>query len=338
VYGANAPRRRIRIARPARLIATAALLCGPAAGLAACGSSASPAATRPASSSRAPGAHRLSARVVARLSQPVSGEALLAGDGALLVLGGLDALDESTDSVVRFTPGTARATHAGALAEPKHDLAAAALGTRQLVFGGGSASELDSVERLTSAFSAVRVGTLPSARSDLAAVTVGPSVYVLGGYDGSHPLAEVVRTQDGRSFHAAGTLVTGVRYGAVAAVGSTVYCFGGELAGEGDSDAIQAFDTRTGTTRVVGRLPAAVSHASAVALGASIYVLGGSSHGVALRRILEYNTATGRLRAAGRLPLAVKNGAAIGLGSVAYLVGGIGTDGATLATIVAVGA
>jgi hypothetical protein len=337
VYGAIAPRRRTPIVRRARLIVTAALLCGPAAALAACGSSASPATIRPRSSSRAQAAHRLSARVVARLAQPVSGEALLAGNGALLVLGGLDALDESTDSVVRFTPGTARAVRVGTLAEPKHDLAAAVLGTRQLVFGGGSASELDSVERLTSAFSAVRVGTLPSARSDLAAVTVGPSVYVLGGYDGSHPLAEVVRTQDGRSFRAAGALATGVRYGAAAAVGTTIYCFGGELAGEGDSDAIQAFDTRTGIARTVGRLPAPVSHASAVALGASIYVLGGSSHGVALRRILEYNPATGRLRAAGRLPLAVKNGAAIGLGSAAYLIGGIGSDGATLETIVLVG-
>ena len=75
----------------------------------------------------------------------------------MLVLGGLDSLDESTGDIVSFAPSSPPA-RVGSLAEPKHDLAAASLGGRELVFGGGSASELDSVEEVSAGFSAARVG------------------------------------------------------------------------------------------------------------------------------------------------------------------------------------
>jgi N-acetylneuraminic acid mutarotase len=274
--------------------------------------------------------------IAGRLSRAVSGEALIARSGSVLVLGGLNELDESTSAIQQFTPPSARAQAAGTLAEAKHDLAAGVLGSRSVVLGGGSLTELDSVEEVTPNNSGVTVGSLPGARSDLAAVTVGTYLYVVGGYDGSTPVAEVLRTRDGRRYQPFGALPVAVRYPAVAAVGSTIYVFGGELEDGADSDAVQAVDTTTGHSRLVARLPLAVSHASAVAFGASVLLIGGRARGTALRRVLEYLPASGRLRPVASLPLAVSNAAAVRSGAAAYLVGGIGAEGQTLASIVAV--
>lgn len=278
---------------------------------------------------------RLSAVVAGHLPQVVSGEALIVRDRTVLVLGGLNRLDESTSSIVGYAPNSGRVRAAGALAQAKHDLAAASLQGRELVLGGGSASELDSVEELTGGLSGVRVGTLPSPRSDLSAAATGGYVYVLGGFDGSAPLRQVLRTRDGRRFEVAGTLPVGVRYAALAVAGSTLYAFGGELADGADSRAIQAFDTATGHARLAGNLPEPVSHAAAVSLGGRIYILGGRSGATALRGIASYDPVSRRLRAAGELPLAVSNAAAASSGGVAYLVGGIGAGERTLDTIVA---
>lgn len=311
--------------------------------LAGCGGSSSPEPTPKSAAGTArakrtvttEAAPHLSARVDAHLPQPVSGEALLDGAGRLLVLGGLNSADESTDQIVSFTPG-AGSQRAGSLAEAKHDLAAAALAGRELVFGGGGATELDTVEEVSAGLSARTVGSLPAPRSDLAAITVGAAAYVLGGYDGSQPLAEVLRTSDGRRFTPTATLPIGVRYPAVAALGTTIYLLGGELASGQDTDAIQAVETTTGRARVVARLPLALSHACAVAFGTRIVLLGGRAGSSPRDGMLEYVPSSKRVRAAGSLPLAVMDAAAAGSGQTAYLVGGIGADGSTLDSIIAI--
>ena len=325
---------RARFALPVSLLGICALLGG-------CGAGAHGTSTRARVSTATPRTARdplrLSTVVAGHLPQAVSGEALIVRDGTVLVLGGLNRLDESTSSIVGYAPDSGRVRAAGALAQAKHDLAAASLQGRELVLGGGSASELDSVEELTGGLSGVRVGTLPSPRSDLSAAATGGYVYVLGGFDGSAPpLRQVLRTRDGRRFEVAGTLPVGVRYAALAAAGSMLYAFGGELADGGDSRAIQAFDTATGHARLAGNLPEPVSHAAAVSLGGRIYILGGRSGATALRGIASYDPVGPRLRAAGELPFAVSNAAAASSGGVAYLVGGIGAGERTLDTVVAV--
>jgi hypothetical protein len=285
---------------------------------------------------RSPRAPRLVAKLeLGRLPAPVSGEAVTARGDEILVVGGLDSLDSSTSAIVAL-PGGVRPRPAGALSEAKHDLAAVRLAGRTLVLGGGSTSELDGAEALNAQNAGSQVGTLPSARSDLSAVTVGGAAYVLGGYDGSEPLAEILRTNDGSHYTAIGRLPVPFRYAAVAVIGTQIYTFGGELASGEDSGAIQRIDTRTGTARVIGHLPTPVSHASAVVLGDKAYVLGGRAHGVALRRIVEFDPAGSIARPAGRLPLAVTNAAAIESGSTGYLIGGIGSTEQTLDTVIAV--
>jgi len=277
-------------------------------------------------------------RPVARLAShglpaALSGEAVLGLPGRILVIGGLDSSDVSTSDVLELRTATGRFTHLGSLSEPRHDTAAAALAGKFLVFGGGSLTELDSVESLSGGSLQV-IGRLPTARSDLSAIAVAGRVYVLGGYDGTHLLGSVLQTIDGRRFTPVGRLTVPFRYAAVAAIGRTIYTFGGELASGLDSDAIQAIDTRSGRTRVIGHLHRPLSHASAVVLGGRIYVLGGSSAENTTDEILSFDPSTERLHSAGYLPFPVTNAAAAGVGQIGYLIGGLDAEGGSLASVI----
>lgn len=270
------------------------------------------------------------------LPRRLSGEAVVAQGAGVLVIGGLNSSDESTIGVYELSSGTGRFKTVGSLSEPRHDTAAASLGGSVLVFGGGSVTELDSVESLRGGGSGKPLGHLPSTRSDLSVLALNGSAYVLGGYDGQAPAPAILRTTDGRHFVVAGRLPVPFRYAAAATLGGTIYTFGGELASGADSDAIQAFDTRTARTRVIGHLHRPLSHASAVALGARIYVLGGRTAGNPSDRILSFDPSTRTLRTAGRLPMPVTNAAAASVGDIGYLIGGLDAQGGSLASVIEV--
>jgi N-acetylneuraminic acid mutarotase len=328
-------RRRRRLLPLALGLAVAAVVVVLLAG----GSSHSgPPTAGPAAPSEAPAP---AARPVARLArhrlpEPLSGEAVVAEGGRILVVGGLDAEDVSTSQVLSLDPSTGRFAPIAPLSEARHDTAATALGGTVYVFAGGSASELDSVESLSPGGAWTTVGSLPTTRSDLSALSVAGRAYVLGGYDGQAPLKPVLATRDGRRFPVAGDLPVPFRYAATAAVGPTIYTFGGELASGLDTDAIQAFDTTSGRARVVGHLPEPLSHASAVALGGRIYVLGGSSREAVSDRILSFTPPAGAVHSVGRLPFPVTNAAAAALGGTGYLVGGLDPEGGWLDSVIEV--
>jgi Kelch motif len=280
-------------------------------------------------------------RPVARLARhglpaPLSGESVLGLPGRVLVLGGLDTSDVSTSEALELSTATGKFSDLAPLSEPRHDTAAAAIGGKTMVFGGGSLTELDSVESFSPRGSPEVVGQLPTTRSDLSAVTVAGRAYVLGGYDGNLPLAPVLRTSDGRSFTSIGDLPVPFRYAAVATIGRMIYTFGGELANGLDSDAIQAIDTRGGRARVIGHLDRPLSHASAVVLGGRIYVLGGRSRENPTDEILSFDPSTEEIRLAGHLPFPVTNAAAGGVGAVGYLIGGLDAEGGSLASVIEV--
>jgi N-acetylneuraminic acid mutarotase len=192
-----------------------------------------------------------------------------------------------------------------------------------LVFGGGAASTFDTVQALNPGGKAQVLGKLPTPASDLTALEIQSSDYVIGGYDGQTTVGSVVKTSDGRRFDHVADLPAAVRYPAVAAIGSTIYVFGGELAGGRDTAEIQAVDTASGRTSVVGRLPDTLAHASAVDIGGTIYLLGGRSNGSTSDGILRFDPASHSAAAAGRLPTPVTNSAAAVIGDTGYLVGGL---------------
>lgn len=274
----------------------------------------------------------------APLPLALSGEAVAKRGHGFVVIGGLDAAGSSMTqitSVSASAPG-AKARADGSLASPLHDAAAATIGTSTLVFGGGATATTDAVERLVPGRPAREVGQLPTPRSDLSAISIERRAYILGGYDGVTALAPVLETTDGRRFRAVASLPRPVRYSAVASIGPTIYAAGGELADGSASAAIQAIDTRTGSSRVVGRLTEPTSHASAVALHGIVYVLGGTVRaGHVTGRIVSFDPRTGRDGVAGRLPEPVTNAAAVAVGETGYLAGGLGRTGVPTSTIVA---
>lgn len=278
---------------------------------------------------------RLHATVsAARLPTPLHGATATAAGDRLLVVGGANRQEVSTDQVLALSPGAASATRYATLVQPLHDAAAVGLGGETLVFGGGASTSFDTVQRLSPGGRAEQIGHLPDAASDLSAVDVGGAVYVVGGYDGTRPLASVLRTTDGTSFTRVASLPTPVRYTALAAAGGRLYAFGGELASGGDTDEIQSYDLATNRASVVGRLPQGVDHAAAISLNGGVYLVGGRSNGAATNRILRFDPARNSMVPAGHLPTPLYDAAAAVVSGVGYLAGGIGGQGTSVDSIV----
>ncbi len=92
---------------------------------------------------------------------------------------------------------------------------------------------------------------------------------MVGGYDGTHTLADVLVSTDGVHFRVLAQLPVPVRYPAVLVQGQSVLVYGGDVARRPVDD-IQRVDLDAGKATVVGHLPLALSHEAA-------YVLGGVS-------------------------------------------------------------
>jgi len=126
-----------------------------------------------------------------RLPAPISAESVVGLPGGPLILGGLDSGESSVSGVFQLDPASGKLREAGSLSGPLHDAAAAVLGNRVLVFGGGTEASSDEVQALPLSdgtvgrdAGAASAGRLPTVRSDLSAVTLGGRVYLLGGEAG----------------------------------------------------------------------------------------------------------------------------------------------------------
>ena len=287
-------------------------------------------------------------------------EAVVTNGAGLTVLGGLMAGGSSSAAVSTIDPGTGAIASAGTLATVVHDAAAGTIDGRTVVFGGGSPSTVAGVQSLQSptippAGSATGwvIGTLPQPRSDLAVASISAgrdgqattTDYVVGGYDGTHYLPDVLATTNGTNFTSVASLLVAVRYPAVAALGGKLYAFGGETASGGSATAttdIQMIDPAAHLVTVVGHLPRALYGAAAFVIDDTIYVAGGQVPGGRTQTQIEaFVPSTHRVLDAGLLPQAVAFAgyATVGSGasSVGYLVGGevatqSGTDEAGVAS------
>jgi N-acetylneuraminic acid mutarotase len=274
-----------------------------------------------------------------RLAAPVAREIVVSDTTTLTVLGGIDASRASTPSVQVVRPATGTTRLGAALPEAVHDAAGVRLGRTIRVFGGGGPSENGTadVQEFPRARAPAVVGRLPRPRSDHVAAVVGSKTYILGGFDGTGIVAEVLTTNDGLTFSTVANLPIPVRYPAAAVVGRAIYLFGGvdDSAAGTDTTAVQRLDTRTGKIDVVAQLPTSLSHASAVVLARQVYVLGGYVDNTRLSdRILRFDPRSNQVTVAGRLPSPISDGAAATVGGRGYLVGGQGDDRAPLATVI----
>jgi outer membrane protein assembly factor BamB len=268
-----------------------------------------------------------------RIPTPISGEVVVPRAGRLTIAGGLQQDGASARGVVSVAPSSGDLVWRAPLARPVHDAAGAMLDGRVVVFGGGSSATTADIQTVSSGGAAQGrlLGRLPRPRSDLAVAELAGRAYLVGGYDGARPSAEVYSTRDGATFVPVASLPDPVRYPAVATARGRIYALGGKTAA-GDTRAIQEVDPRARNARVIGRLPAAVSHAAAFALGGQIYVVGGRIGGAPTDRIWRFDPARGTVTAAGRLPVAESDAGAAVAGGVAYVVGGRSTH--ALSTVI----
>ena len=279
----------------------------------------------PSATTRAPLALQVT-RAAYHLPAAISREVVLARGPDLLVIGGITQRLATTGAIIQLNPVTGRATRAGQLADPAHDAAGAVLGGRPYLFGGGDLAELAAVQALRHRGTAAVAGQLPGPRSDISSVTLGSTAYLVGGYDGTSWLGTVLATTNGKAFRRVASLPVPVRYAAVAGAGTRIWVFGG-LTPAGNSRVIQQVNLATGKASVVGRMPAAMSAATAVTLDGRIFIAGGqvTRGGGALapsRKVLAYDPVHHRVTIAGRLPVAVTNAAAAVVGGTAFLLGG----------------
>jgi outer membrane protein assembly factor BamB len=227
------------------------------------------------------------------LTAPISRLVVLPGLGSQLVLlGGLTTGNASSGAVFTLDTSGGALTQIGDLTGPLHDAAAALIGGRDMVFGGGSPTTVATVQAFSGSPvsgaaagsngpSVHAIGSLPEPRSDAAVATIGTTAYLVGGYDGSRPDPSVLATTDGGSFRTVATLPVPVRYPAVAAVKGKIFVFGGQAISGPDAgspiDTIQVIDPAHHHAAVLGHLPETLSGAAAVTVDGHIFVMGGES-------------------------------------------------------------
>ena len=265
--------------------------------------------------------HRVSAVTEKwRLPTTVSRLVVLPTTGGLELLGGLLDGDTSSALVQHLALGSGKVTADGHLKTGVHDAAGAAYKAGLYVYGGGAASEVSSVQKVTRGATAAQVATLPAARSDLVAAVVGSKVVLLGGYDGAQSLADVLVSTDGIHFTVLTRLPVAVRYPAVLVRGGEIYLYGGDVDRK-PSDVIQRINLKTAKAGVVGHLPMPISHEAALTFGTTVWLAGGVTPAGATSRLYRSDNGVVFTRA-GSLPGPRSDAGVAMVHGVGYLVGG----------------
>ncbi len=162
--------------------------------------SASPIAIKPA-----PAAQQVTlvtfVRLPYQLPAPVQRPVAVTDDNKIYIAGGLNSKGASTSGVFRFSPGSGHIQQVGTMPQAFHDAAGDLLGGRLVVFGGGAATSIDTVQAFELATGKASViGHLPMPLSDLTGAMIGRTVYLVGGWNGISPQPVVWSTTTGTTF------------------------------------------------------------------------------------------------------------------------------------------
>ena len=241
-------------------------------------------------------------------------------DGRVVVAGGIVG-GTSTSQVLIGPPGSLRLL--GRLPVPGHDAAAALIGGRVYVFGGGQAVSVSSIVRIDpTTRRLVGAGTLDEPLSDLGAVTVGGHPYLVGGYTGSIYASAVLRYDGHGRTSTVARLPEGLRYAGVAALDGTIYVAGG-LTTAGETRAVLAVDPASGQVRRVATLRSPIAYGALVAFQGQLFMIGGkTSAGIALATVQRIDPTTGQVSLAARLPRRLAEPAAAVLRNRIVVIGG----------------
>ena len=270
---------------------------------------------------------RLVERPLPSLPTPLRDAAAARSGSGALVAGGLDAADTSVDQI-RFVSAQGD-TQRAALPSVRHDAAAASVGGKTYVFGGGDwIRQLDEIVEVDGGGARV-VGRLPQPASDVAAATIGDTTYVVGGYTGRAWLNTILAWKPGGQPRVAARMPSPLGYAAVTSVGGKLVIAGGSLPSGTASSAVLVFDPVTGRVRRLGRLPAPTTHAAAATTGGTAYVIGGRgpATNTPTARIVAIDPQARTVRRSGALATRRSDLAAVTVGKRILLVGGRGPSG-----------
>jgi hypothetical protein len=277
----------------------------------------------PLRSRPAPAALTVTAAPIGQLPDAVQDAAVASlSDGRVVLLGGLDPADTSTDSITVLAGGAV--VRRDRLPEPQHDAQAARIGRYVYVFGGGATSSFAHIVRYDPVTGTVsEVGALPRAASDVGVAALGDTAYVVGGYDGTNFLDTILAWRPGSPPRVVGRLPFGLRYAAVAADRGALIIAGGSTP-TGLSNAIFSFDPTTGVVKRAGRLLVAVTHASAAAVDGWVVLVGGrrTLTGLQTAAILAVDPSSGAITRVGRLPQPLSDAAVAASANRVIVLGG----------------
>ena len=203
---------------------------------------------------------------------------------------------------------------------------------RLFVYGGTGNGTVATVQRIDRGHVAVDAGVLPAPRADLVEAQAAGKVVLLGGYDGTNLLADVLVSSNGTTFTVLTRLPVPVRYPAVAVRGNDLYVYGGDVAGK-PSDVIQKVDVVAGTATLAGHLPQPLSHEAALVFGSTVWLAGGTTTSGTSAALLRSDDALTFLKD-GVLPEARTDAGVALVNGVGYLLGG--ENGSRLRSVVVI--
>jgi hypothetical protein len=195
----------------------------------------------------------------------------------LVIPGGLTEERKSTDSILALDPTTFVSEIVGTMPGKRYDGVVVTLGGNVVLIGGlAGTTRFDESWVIGPDYKVTPSGKLPSPRSGMSASASadGASAYIIGGTDGTNPLAEVLSTSDGATFTQIATLAQPTEHPASVVLGTSLFVFGGEQANVPIAS-VQRVDLTTNAVVELAPLPVPLSHASAFLLGGSIFIAGG---------------------------------------------------------------
>ena len=117
--------------------------------------------------------------------------------------------------------------------------------------------------------------TMINGRCGHVMVALTNAIFVLGGRDGKAPAMTNIEkfSLKTKKWHSAGELLLGIRSMSASVSGENIFVFGGITETDKDTDTIQSFDTRHGTSTIIGDLPFACRLTRTVKCDEQIHII-----------------------------------------------------------------
>ncbi|MBT8401976.1 MAG: T9SS type A sorting domain-containing protein [Rhodothermia bacterium] len=282
-------------------------------------------------------------RIVAELPSSRTGMAVAALGEHIFLVGGRTRTDRASTTVLRYDPATTRwSDDVGQLHQPRVNPGVVTFAGRIFVIGGRNheGEVLRSVEVYDPRQNTwLEFPELRREREGATAVVLREQIFVVGGSDQNERALETVETfnvLEERWDEIGEWKLDSPRVSpGVAAVGATIYIFGGFNV-FGPVPAVQSYDTDLATSKTTD-MPIEAGGLAAVPFGKHVYVIGGRSREGVLNAVRLFRTTDRSWSEVESMRVPRFNFGAVRLKNTIYVFGGIGSEGNPLRSVEAFG-